>query len=323
MKAIASLLTLTMPVLLTFAGFHAPLADADTFGSGANRFNVEFVSIGNPGNPADTVGYPDAWGSVPHVYRMGKYEISKDMIDKANAEGGLGITQTNWSSNKPATSVSWFEAARFVNWLNATSGSTPAYKFEFQPGEVGYDSNAAILLWDSTDAGYDPNNPFRNKLGRYVLPTENEWYKAAFYDPTLGVYYEYPTGSDTPPTPVASGTAPGTAVYDHYDVGSPADITLAGGLSPYGTMAQAGNVGEWMESWDEYGRAIIRDAQWFIVFEDAFLLSSSGGGQGDSPSLSDSGIGFRVASIPEPSAALIVALAATGLLVWRRRLANP
>ena len=79
-------------------------------------------------------------------------------------------------------------------------------------------------------------NPFRNSQAQYFLPNVDEWYKAAYYDPTSGVYFDYPTGSDSAPTAVASGTAAGTAVYDA-QVG-PADITLAGGLSPYGTMAR-------------------------------------------------------------------------------------
>src|SRR3954454_14750793 len=91
---------------------------ADTFGSGANTFDIEFVSIGNPGNAADTTGNPNPAGSVPYTYRMGKFEISEQMIDKANSLGGLGITKDTRGIDKPATSVSWFEAARFVNWLN-------------------------------------------------------------------------------------------------------------------------------------------------------------------------------------------------------------
>ena len=87
---------------------------------------------------------------------------------------------------------------------------------------------------------------FRNSLAKYFLPSVDEWYKAAYYDPTSGVYDLYPTGSNTAPTAVASGTAAGTAVFpaDY----CPADITLAGGLSPYGTMGQGGNVYEWNET---------------------------------------------------------------------------
>jgi hypothetical protein len=178
---------------------------ADTFGSGANTFDIEFVTIGNPGNaPDDVSANPDFAGSVPYTYRIGKFEISEQMIDKANAEGALGITKDIRSADKPATRVNWNEAARFVNWLNTSTGSTPAYKFAIQPGEVGYSPSADIQLWTIGDAGYNPNNLYRNSLARYVLPSVDEWYKAAYYDPTSGVYYDYPTGSDNVPTAVAS-----------------------------------------------------------------------------------------------------------------------
>ena len=66
---------------------------SDTFGSGANTFNIDFVTIGNPGNVADTTGNPNPAGSVAYTFRMGQFEISEQMIDKANTLGGLGITQ--------------------------------------------------------------------------------------------------------------------------------------------------------------------------------------------------------------------------------------
>ena len=94
----------------------------------------------------------------------------------------------------------------------------------------------------------NPNNLYRNSLATYFLPSVDEWYKAAYYDPTSGAYFDYPTGSNAAPTPVASGTAAGTAVYTRPFGDGPADITLAGGLSPYGTMGQGGNVLEWEET---------------------------------------------------------------------------
>ena len=64
----------------------------DTFGSGPNIFAIEFVTIGDPGNLADpedghTYGLPGVqnFGAVSYRYRIGKYEISEEMIDKANA----------------------------------------------------------------------------------------------------------------------------------------------------------------------------------------------------------------------------------------------
>ena len=134
-----------------------------SFGSGVNQFNMEFVTIGNPGNLPDTTGVPNPAGAVGHTYDIGKFEVSEDMITKYNANfgtaNGLAITKDNRGVNKPATSVSWNEAARFVNWLNTSTGNPAAYKFA--TGGV----NDNIALWTSGDAGYDASNPVPQQLG--------------------------------------------------------------------------------------------------------------------------------------------------------------
>ncbi|RLS68778.1 MAG: hypothetical protein DWH99_14230, partial [Planctomycetota bacterium] len=58
-----------------------------TFGSGGNTFNMEFVTIGNPGNAADTDAnaQPLNAGAVGYSYDIGKFEVSEDMIEKYNA----------------------------------------------------------------------------------------------------------------------------------------------------------------------------------------------------------------------------------------------
>ena len=146
----------------------------ETFGSGANQFSMEFVTIGNPNNAADTTGSPNSAGSVAYTYNIGKYEVSRDMITKANSAGSLGITMYDMTSyggngvNQPATGVTWNEAAIYVNWLNTSTGGTAAYKF---------DGSGNFQLWSSTDAGYNANNMFRNSLAKYWLPSTDEWYK--------------------------------------------------------------------------------------------------------------------------------------------------
>lgn len=236
-------------VLVILSLLHQSAA-ADTFGSGANSFDIEFVRIGNPNNAADTTGSPNPAGSVSYTYRMGKFEISEQMIEKANAEGGLGITKDTRGPDKPATSTSWNEAARFVNWLNTSQGFQVAYKFALQPGEVGYSANATIELWTISDAGYNPNNLFRNRLARYFLPSANEWYKAAYYDPTSGLYHDYPTGSDNVPSGIDFAGDPNfdAVFFDGASNSQPNDIINVGLLSPYGTAGQGGNVFEWEET---------------------------------------------------------------------------
>ncbi len=290
-------------------GVVAPAAYADIFGSGENAFEIEFVTIGVPGNVADTTGDPSSAGAVPYTYRMGKYEISEAMIDAANAitadEGNpLGIAHDGRGPNKPATRVSWFEAAQFVNWLNTSKGATPAYKF---------DDQGDFQLWESADVGYDPDNRFRNTQARYFLPSVDEWYKAAFYDPGTESYFDYPTGSDSEPIPVAFGIDPGTAVWNQ-TIG-PSDITLAGGASPFGTVAQAGNVSEWQETpldgvandipvpdvrarrGDEWGQAI--NGSGMSSFNSGIERLANSGGFTN---------GFRVASIPEPTSCTLGAI---------------
>jgi len=297
-----------------------------SFGSGANQFGVEFVTIGDAGNPADTAGTPNPAGSVPYVYQIGKYEVSRDQVTKANAGGSLGISLDGMAvvtggprTNMPATGISWNEAARFVNWLNTSQGHAPAYKFAAQPGDAGYNANDNVLLWDPADVGYNAANPFRNSNAYYFLPNADEWYKAAYYNPGGSNYFLYPTGSNTAPTPVTGGTAPNTAVYSQLTKTGPADIDNAGGPSVYGTHAQGGNAYEWDETDvdlvndDPDAARGVRGGRW--SFSTDYNLSSVNR-YADSPALEAGNIGFRVAAVPEPSSGL---LALTGLLALLRR----
>jgi formylglycine-generating enzyme required for sulfatase activity len=253
---------------------------------------------------------------VAYIYNLGKYVVSRDQIDKANAAGSLGITMFDMSGfggnggNRPATGVSWYEAAGYANWLNESKGYQAAYKF------VG----GTFQLWSSTDAGYDANNMFRNSQAKYVIASRNEWYKGA-YGNADGSWSNYPNGSDSAPMPVASGTAANTAVYTPQI--SPADITSAGGLSPWGTMGQGGNVSEWIETaFDgsnntaEEGREL-RGGSWESGVVS--LRASNRNNLDPATQNGDHGLGFRVASVPEPSALSLLAIGLGGLALVRRR----
>ncbi|MFM9064990.1 MAG: SUMF1/EgtB/PvdO family nonheme iron enzyme [Pirellula sp.] len=301
-----------------------------SFGSGGNTFNMEFVTIGNPGNVADTTGSPNPAGAVGYTYDIGKFEVSEDMITKYNANFGtansLAITKDSRGTNKPATSVSWNEAARFVNWLNTSTGGTAAYKFADGSGV-----NDNIALWDASDTlDYDASNRYRSKRATYVLPSYNEWYKAAYYNPNDNTYYDFPNGSNTAPTAVASGTAANTAVYNQDFFQALADVDKAGGLSPYGVMGLGGNVWEWEESSFDLANSSgsssrgIRGGSWLSL---SHSLSSSSRSY-SFPSYEVSNIGFRVASlsssappaVPEPSMMVIGTLFGLGGLVAKRRM---
>ena len=225
--------------------------------------------------------------------------------------GGNGV-------NRPATGVSWNEAARFVNYLNTSKGYQAAYNFTTSG------ANDNITLWGVGQ--YNGNNQFRHKDAYYFLPSVNEWHKGA-YGNLNGTWNKFPNGGDSPPVPVASGTAANTAVFDQSLYTGPADITNAGGLSSYGTMGQGGNVWEWNEtayygsndtadeyrvlrggSWDSLGLiGIGLDASTYIMDETTDEDRMLGY------------YGFRVAMIPEPSSLSLLALGGVVVALGTRR----
>jgi len=288
----------------------------EKFGSGANAFSIDFVRVGNPGNAADTTGSPNPAGAVSYIYNIGKYEISRDLFTKAANAGALGITaNTAYSLNHPVIGASWNEAARFVNWLNTSKGYQAAYNFTTSG------ANDNITLWGAGQ--YNGNNQFRHKNAVYFLPSIDEWYKAAYYDPTLnsgtGGYWDYATQSNSAPTAVTGGTTAGTAVYGG-SVFAPAVVTSAGGLSYYGTMAQNGN------AWDR-----LETAQDGINNDPAESRGIRGGKPGfgsglaandylygNIPTQESSDVTFRVAMVPEPTAGALLVFGLGGVLAWRR-----
>jgi hypothetical protein len=288
-----------------------PSVQADTFGTSGNEFTIDFVNIGNTGNAADTTGY----GAVPYEYRAGIHEISQNAIDKATASGMANVTTGAWTGSQPAARITWYEAAAFVNFLNTNSGKTAAYDLTFSSGSW------SMALWSSEQAWTaGGTNLYRNKNAFYFLPSENEWYKAAYYNPAGSNYFLYPTASSSVPTAVASGTDAGSAVYNLPAL-VPAMVDIAGGLSPYGTMGQGGNVFEWNESAVDgsnsspSGDRTFRGGGWGS--HEGALRSS--GQLNFVPSNEFNFIGFRVASVPEPSTYALLAMTAAGALWMTRR----
>ena len=297
------------------------MAEADTFGTGLNGFTLDFVPIGNAGNgndvnnpyPSNNTDEGTPNGGVSYNYRMGTNEISQEAIDKAVAGGLTGMTAGFWSGNQPSATINWYQAAAFTNWLNTSTGHQAAY--ELNPALT------EVTVWSSGDAWQaGGENLLRNKNAYYFLTSENEWYKAADQknDGVTANYWDYATGSNSAPTAVESGTGAGTAVYD-YVASLPAGVANAGGLSAYGTMGQGGNVWEWMEtardginnsSSENRG---LRGGGWSGT--ENYLRSSYRGY--DTPASSASNLGFRVASVPEPSAAMLMISA--GMLALARR----
>jgi formylglycine-generating enzyme required for sulfatase activity len=252
---------------------------------------------------------------------MGTYEISQNVIDKATASGMANVTAGAYGGNQPAANITWYEGAAFVNWLNTSTGKTAAYDLAWNG------SSWSMSLWSSGQAWTaGGTNLYRNKDAFYFLPSESEWFKAAYYNPAGSNYFSYPTASSSVPTAVASGTDAGTAVFGNV-ASVPAAVNSAGGLSPYGTMGQGGNIWEVLESaYDGVNNSPTEDRAFnggYFAESEYWMRSSSRALL--RPDFGNGGIGFRVASgpaaVPEPgtwaAAALLVGGAA--FMRWRKR----
>ncbi len=291
-------------------------------GSIANAGIIEWVTVGDPGNTADTDS--DGYGAVAASFRIAKYQFTNqqytDFLNSVDSSGtnpysvyntsmgtdgrgGISLTPDAASGSKyaarsnmgdkPVEYVSWFDAARVSNWLmnGATSSSST-------------ETGAYTLVGGQTSG----TAPAVNSGATFYLPTEDQWYKAAYYKGggTSAGYWNYATQSDLAPTAVTAdstgnGSAGSTGNFANYDNnavwngqnGIVTTVGTNGGPSFYGAFDMSGNVYEWNDLTGASGSSRgQRGGNWNGI---AFLMSSSCRGSLD-PETAGLTVGFRLAS---------------------------
>jgi len=323
----------------------------------AGAVTIDLVPVGNPGNAGELSGEgaggygPDAIvGGVDYPYWIGKYEVTNaqytEFLNAVAATDTYGLySGSMWSSdygckiqqsgssgsysysvaadraNRPVNYVSWGDATRFANWLHNGQPSGPQDNSTTEDGAYflnGATSDSALMAIT------------RESDARWFIPTEDEWYKAAYHknDGVTGNYFDYPTASDLVPsndllTPDGGNNA--NFSDNGYTIGSPYYTTAVGefenSASPYGTFDQGGNLLEWNETeiyaglfrglrgggWSQYSYHLHASRRYDVI-RAAFPADES------------SDVGFRVASVPEPgSITLLLCGAVTAWIWWRRR----
>jgi formylglycine-generating enzyme required for sulfatase activity len=285
--------------------FLVSAASADTFGTGANQFTIDFVTISGATNPASGIsaGQGFTFIGVNNDYRMGVYEITNDQWNKFQVDYGV-VTGSPLSAyrgtsvwkgaNVPTNEVSWYEAAQFVNWLNTSTGHQAAYKFTGTQGTSDY----TFATWSAVEA--DGTNLYRHKDAFYFLPTNDEWVKAAYWNGT-----SLQTYANASPGDIVSGLPDKTKWNSNASgVGQPWNVG-SGSEELNGTFDMMGNVWEWTESPSVYNAAYhgTRGGSYFSFnsgYDYGYGLSSNIQCYSYSQY---SDLGFRVASaIPEPMA---------------------
>ena len=218
--------------------------------------------------------------------------------------------------DKPVNYVSWFAAARVANWLQNGQGS-------------GSTETGAYTLNGATTG-----NAVAVNLGAlYFLPTEDQWYKAAYYKggSTNAGYWDYATQTDTAPTAVTAGS---TGIGSAGDTGNLANyeneadwnslngnvttVGTSGRPSTYGGFDLNGNVWEWNDGGGTAGNRVLRGGS-FV--SQAVLLKSTFRSADREPGDEDADIGFRLTAVPEPTtyAMALAGIACGGYSLFRRR----
>jgi len=265
---------------------------------------MTFVEVGDPGN-ANTQ-YGNYYGAVNYSFGIGKYEVTieqyceflnavakSDQYGLYDARMGTnlnvaGISRSGSSGayaysvmdnggnsgNRPISYMSALTAMRYANWMSNGKGSGST-----ETGAYTLNGQTSGLL------------PDRNPNAGFYVPTENEWFKSAYYDPMMnngaGGYHNFATqgfqlgniiGSEPNQANVAIAFFPPlegggfagyfgilsvtqVATYDakqNYltDVGA-----FGGSSSFYGTFDQDGNVAE-LSLVAGAGTVVLRGLSW-------------------------------------------------------------
>ena len=186
----------------------------------ASAVAIAWVTVGSPGNAPDTTGF----GAVPYQYSIAETEVtnaqyaeflnavaasdpnglySQDMgnvgnlggIARSGSTGSYTYSAIAGREQMPVNFVSFYDALRFANWLHNGQPSGAQHATTTEDGAYTLDA-----------VGIASNSISRNSGARVAIPSENEWYKAAYHN-ALGLptdFFEYPTG----PEPQKTCSAP-------------------------------------------------------------------------------------------------------------------
>lgn len=231
------------------------------------RTAIPFVTVGDPGNPPNDL---DERGAVAYPFRIGKFEINNKQyaafLNAVGADDIFSLYNSNMTSDahggitrsgspgdhsyavkpgkehEPVVWVDFRDAVRFCNWLH--NGQPSGSQDESTTEDGAYTITDEALLLNILD---------RNPTARFWLPSGDEWYKAAYYQPyeaggDPSYYWLFPTRSNDVPV---SEPPPGGANSVNACCETGRNATDVGAYrnapSYYGTFDQAGNVEEWTE----------------------------------------------------------------------------
>lgn len=309
----------------------------------AGLLKIALVPVTDAANPADTNPL-SAHGAVAQNFQMGTYDIKASEYcqflnavasksdpyalynDKMNsnpnvasitrtteADGSFTYSTKMAASELPVAYVTWFAAARFCNWMHngqliGTEDATTTEMGAYALNGAMKDENGTATIAKSDYCKLSDG-------AKFFLPTEDQWYKAAYYKRNGAAdYWDYPTKSDTAPnnqrkgsgneanyfiasSPDDSKSFPYYWNYQYSNGGKAPFITLVGFFNgapgPYGTFDMGGNLFQWVCNPGYAGTRVIRGGSWKKQQNDELKRTTC---ITANPALGYEFVGFRIAA---------------------------
>ncbi|MCX6957254.1 MAG: SUMF1/EgtB/PvdO family nonheme iron enzyme [Verrucomicrobiae bacterium] len=309
----------------------------------AGLLKIALVPVTDAGNLADTNPLSAGRGAVAQNFQMGTYDVKASeycqflnavasksdhfalynekmnsnpnvasISRTAEADGSFTYSTKMAASELPIAYASWFAAARFCNWMHngqlignedATTTETGAYTLNGAMKDENETATVAKSDYCNLSDG-----------AKFFLPTEDQWYKAAYYKRTrTGDYWNYPTKSDT-----TSSNQKGYHNAANYFIASNSDdskifplywnyqfsnggkapfLTTVGtfrqSAGPYGTFDMGGDLFQWVCNPGYAGTRVIRGGSWKKQQNDELKRTTC---ITANPAIGYEFVGFRIAA---------------------------
>lgn len=253
--------------------------------------DISFVSVGDPGK-----------GGVEEAFEIGEFEVTNAQyvvflnavaseddgrmafsgFMESQPEGGIrrhgSFGNYTYSvkpgmEDKPVAFVRFWAACRFCNWLHNGRPLHCRTMTQFNTEDGAYDlTHADTLLADQV---------VRKPGASFFVPSDEEWVKAAHYDPVNDRLWTQGTQSDTSPIKATADSAGNIdndtdnianyhrmAIWDSENDGvSEPNVTTVGSGGPgsrsfYGAADMSGNIAEWTDTVFSNWARIQRGGSW-------------------------------------------------------------
>ena len=236
---------------------------------------IDTVFVGDAGNANDTT---TGYGAVAYDYHIGTHEVTNSQytaflnavaatndthslynsemgtsafggISRSGTAGSYSYSTRTGMADKPVNFVSFWDSARFANWLTNGQPTGAQGSGTTETGAYTLTSNGISSNTVTRGDWYNASEGNTSSETVFAIASEDEWYKAAYYDPTLnggtGGYYVYPTQRNTAPTAQNPPGGENSANYNDFRRGTTDVGAYPHSASHYGTFDQGGNVFEW------------------------------------------------------------------------------